>query len=669
MTRRNGRHRLRALPAGIGLLALTGACASIGNPSGGPRDEDPPRYVRSNPAPGSTNFNGNRINIEFDEIVTVQDAMTKVVVSPPGASTPRVSSQGRRVTVELNDTLQPNTTYTVDFANSIQDNNEGNPLQGFTFTFSTGPQIDTLRISGMVLSADALEPQQGMLVGIHPAEADTAFTTARFSRMAKTDDRGRFTIYGLRPGDYRVYALADMDGDLRYANPEEDLAFYPITVSPSAERIETTDTIFNLLTGEVDSVKTRMRTRHLPNDLLLRSFNVGRRQQFIEKYERPDSARILLRFNAAADSLPRVWPAGQPALWEGVVAEHSATNDTITYWLPPALASRDTLSLAVSYLRADSVGRMTDVADTLSLITPRRKAVKDDKKEKAKKSRNGGEETDTTPKRLPSPLTLEMAGSSTHEVYLPVWIDFSRPLARLDTAAIHLEERLDTVWTPVAAPYAVSMDNPLSPRRLTLDAPWEYGRKYRIVADTLAAADIYGAVSDPWTVEFSARAENEYSTLTLSILGLPDTIPAYVDLLDRSENVVRRAPVSDGKAYMPYLAAGKYYARVSLDYDGDGKYTTGDYAAGRQPEPSFYCPKAINVRKNWDADQTWDVFAIPVDTQKPSAIKKNKPEQGKNRQPENEEENEEDDGTYDPDYNPFDPNSRKRTYGSESTRL
>ena len=171
---------------------LIASCASIGNPSGGPRDEDPPRFVRANPAQGSVNVDRKRIDIEFDELVNVKDAFQKVVVSPTSKSVPRVSSLGKKVTVQFNDSLLPNTTYTIDFANSIEDNNENNKLQGFTYSFSTGPTLDTLQISGMVLSADALEPQQGMLVGVYSNLADSAFSTLPFERVAKTDAEADF---------------------------------------------------------------------------------------------------------------------------------------------------------------------------------------------------------------------------------------------------------------------------------------------------------------------------------------------------------------------------------------------------------------------------------------------------------------------------------------------
>ncbi len=638
----------------VGMMTalLLAACASIGNPSGGPRDEDPPRPVRANPAKGTLGFSGNRITIDFNELVNVKDPTTKVVVSPPSAMIPRVSSQGRRVSVEFRDTLLPNTTYTIDFGNAIEDNNEGNKLQGFTYTFSTGEEIDTMRISGMVLDALTLEPQQGILVGAYTDLGDSAFVSRRFERVAKTDDRGRFTIYGLKGVPYRVYALNDMDGDMKYANPEEDLAFLPISVTPTSERVEVTDTIFNLLTGAVDTTIQRMRTRYLPNDLLLRSYNSGRRQQFVAQYQRPDSARILLRFNTAAPAPPVIDIVGRSEESSLMMPELNATNDTITYWLPPALAAVDTLRLSVGYARLDSLAHPVQVYDTLSLITPRRKAQKE---EKASDKKKGEEET----KRPPSLMTMHLAGGSQVNVGAPVTVEFSRPVAVLDTLAIKVEEKVDTLWAPLSLPLRMELPDSTSPRRMRLLAPWAYGTTYRILADTLAVTDIYGVASDPWSQEFSIPAENEYGTLKLNIRGVPDSIPAYVDLLDKSESVVRRAPVEGGVAYMPDLRGGKYYLRLVIDSDGDGRWTPGDFENGRLPEVAFYCPKLVNVRKNWDSEQDWDVFATAVDEMKPYAIKKNRPERIKGEkdpaqlQEEEEEAAAEEEARRTGNYNPF----------------
>ncbi|MDE7159654.1 MAG: Ig-like domain-containing protein [Muribaculaceae bacterium] len=645
------------------LALLLAACASMGNPSGGPRDEDPPRFVKATPPSGTRDFTGSRITLEFNELINVKDAFTKVVVSPPSASVPRVSSQGRRVTVDFRDTLLPNTTYSIDFANSIEDNNEGNKLSSFTYTFSTGPDLDTLRVSGMVLDALTLEPRQGILVGLHSDTTASAFTTSRFERMAKTDDRGRFTIYGLKAVPYRIYALEDKDGDMKYANPEEDLAFTMTTVTPWAERIQTTDTIFNLLTGAVDTVKTRMRTLYLPNDILLRSFNSGRRQQFVENYERLDSTRIHIRLNTPEDRLPAITFPDLPDITGALVRENSATRDTLTWWLPPALVSTDTIRAAIHYERLDSLSMPYAVSDTLRFITSRpRPAAKNS--DKTKKDAEGKDAPKAeTPQ---SPLLVSRVGSSERDVYAPVLLDFSRPVVHLDTTAIRVEVKADTLWQPLPSPPAISMADTLQPRRLKIEYPWAYGSQYRVSVDTLAAMDMYGDMSRPASIEFSTRPEEYYSSLTLTLKGLPDGVPALVQLLDASEKLIRAVPVSGGRAYLPYLPAGKYYPRVLIDHDGDGKWTPGDYAAGRLPETAYYSPKAINLRSNWDTEQEWDVFSINIDQMKPYAILKNKPERVKGsedpmkRQQDEEDAAAEEEARRTGNYNPFEQSGKRR---------
>ncbi|MDE6682795.1 MAG: Ig-like domain-containing protein, partial [Muribaculaceae bacterium] len=203
------RSLLLSLSSAVSFVTLV-SCANIGNPSGGPRDEDPPVFISADPAPGSVNVNKTRMTLTFNELVNVKDAFSKVVVSPVGKSVPKVMSLGKKVTVTF-DSIQPNTTYTIDFADAIEDNNESNQLQGFSYTFSTGEEIDTLRISGMVLDARNMEPQQAMIVGVTANNADSAFTKLPLLRVAKTDDQGRFTIRGLKEGSYRVYALGDKD--------------------------------------------------------------------------------------------------------------------------------------------------------------------------------------------------------------------------------------------------------------------------------------------------------------------------------------------------------------------------------------------------------------------------------------------------------------------------
>ena len=650
------------LPANLIMLGLLmAACASIGNPSGGPRDEEPPKFVRATPAPGSVNVSRDRIDIEFNEIVNVKDAFTNVVVSPISKSVPRVSSLGRRISVQFTDTLLPNTTYTIDFGNSIEDNNESNKLQGFTYTFSTGPELDSLQISGMVLGAQDLEPQQGMLVGVYSNLSDTAFATLPLERIAKTDDRGRFSIKGLSAGNYRIYALADQDNDYKRANPEEAMAFYDFTLSPSAERITASDSVRDLRTGQLDTVLTRERTRFLPNDILLRSFVSDFKPQYLQNYERVDSTRIKFIFNAPSDSLPQLEVVGKETPENWWVLEKSEKNDTLIYWmLPHELIATDSLRIAATYLRPDSTQRLVAGTDTLRFFMPRAKAAKKVEKKDEKREKKEQENDSITPK--PTPLGFKVTSSFAQEVYLPLFMEFDTPLTSLDTTAFHLDIMIDSVWKPVPHEWRPQPVNNSNPRKFMIEYPWAYGTEYRLTVDTLAATGIYGLQTDPLEHKFTVKTEDDYSAITFDITNFTDTVPAFVELLNTSDSPVRRAPVVNGKAVLKYLEPGKYYARIFEDFNGNGVFDTGIYdsIAHVQPDLAYYYPKMITIKKNWEKQESWDVFSIPIDMMKPEAIKKNKPEQDKrsrNRNTNNQEEEEEED-YFDPTRNPFDPNDR-----------
>lgn len=654
---------LRYLPLYLITAIIVASCASIGNPSGGPRDEEPPRFVRANPAPGSVNVSAQRVNIEFDELVNVKDAFNKVVVSPPSKSVPRVSSSGKRVTVQFNDTLHPNTTYTIDFGNAIEDNNEANKLQGFTYSFSTGPEIDTLQISGMVLSAESSEPQQGMLVGVYSNLADSAFSTLPFERMAKTDDRGRFSIKGLAPGEYRIYALADVDNDYKRANPEEATAFYDFTLIPSTERVMAVDTLLNLKTGEIDTVIARERTRFLPNDILLRSFESDYKPQFLQKYERRDSTKLSFIFNAPSDSLPELRVVDHEEFEDWFVLERSAHNDTLTYWmLPEKLVAIDSLRISATYLRTDSAKMLSAITDTLRFFLPKgrvNKSTNDDNK-KNKRDKEKEELNDSIVPR-PEPLGFKVTSSSSQEVYLPLFIDFDTPLFELDTLAFHLETMVDTVWTPVSKFWKPERVDSLNPRRFKIEYPWDYSTEYRLTVDTLAATGIYGPVTDPLEHKFKTKSEEDYSALIFNISNFTDTVPAFVELLNTSDKPVRRVPVVGGKAEFKYLTPGKYYARIYEDHNGNGVYDTGNLDTWQQPDLSYYYPKIINIKKNWERSEEWDVFAMAIDMMKPETLKKNKPEADKrsrNRNNTQQLDEEEEEDYFDPTRNPFDPNDR-----------
>lgn len=629
--------------------AVMYSCANIGNPSGGPIDKTPPIFMRSNPTPNAVNVKDRKIEIFFDEIVTLKDPSTKIIVSPAQTEMPRMSALGRKVTVELVDSLLPNTTYTIDFSNSIQDNNEGNAIDNFAFAFSTGSVIDSMRVSGYVLDSRTLEPMQSVVVGLQSNLADSAFHKEKLQRVALTNDRGQFTIRNVSPGSYHIFALKDLDRDYKFGNPTEDIAFLDSIIVPSIGSREAADTVYNDL-NEIDTIMRATRPAYFPNDILLSMFNEDRKSQYLANNLRVDSTRISLTFAAASDTLPSLSIVGRndvPDQW--YTLERSQTNDTLTYWIrPPHLVSADTLMVATTYLRTDTASNLSWGTDTLKFTFQRQKAKK--------KKKN--EETDSLEQiRF---MELHPLANGTQEVYAPLLLQTGTPIERYSREAFHLQRKLqsDTTFYPAEIKSIALRDSTLSRRDLMLKVDWEPGAAYKLAVDSLAMTDIYGLQTKPLKVDFNVRKMEEYGNIVFNIPAVRDS--AIVELLDGTEKIVLRAPVKSHRAELLNLLPGKYYARLFIDRNGNGKYDTGNYDMHLQPEETVYYPGAINLKKNWDVEQTWDIYATPIDKQKPEAIKKNKPERKKWEKVNTEktETDEDEENGFSDFSNPNDPNLR-----------
>lgn len=629
--------------------AVMYSCANIGNPSGGPIDKTPPIFMRSNPTPNAVNVKDRKIEIFFDEIVTLKDPSTKIIVSPAQTEMPRMSALGRKVTVELVDSLLPNTTYTIDFSNSIQDNNEGNAIDNFAFAFSTGSVIDSMRVSGYVIDSRTLEPMQSVVVGLQSNLADSAFHKEKLQRVALTNDRGQFTIRNVSPGSYHIFALKDLDRDYKFGNPTEDIAFLDSIIVPSIGTREAADTVYNDL-NEIDTIMRATRPAYFPNDILLSMFNEDRKSQYLANNLRVDSTRISLTFAAASDTLPSLSIVGRndvPDQW--YTLERSQTNDTLTYWIrPPHLVSADTLMVATTYLRTDTASNLSWGTDTLKFTFQRQKAKK--------KKKN--EETDSLEQiRF---MELHPLANGIQEVYAPLLLQTGTPIERYSREAFHLQRKLqnDTIFYPAEIKSIALRDSTLNRRDLVLKVDWEPGAAYTLAVDSLAMTDIYGLQTKPLKVDFNVRKMEEYGNIVFNITAVRDS--AIVELLDGTEKIVLRAPVKNHRAELLNLLPGKYYARLFIDRNGNGKYDTGNYDMHLQPEETVYYPGAINLKKNWDVEQTWDIYATPIDKQKPEAIKKNKPERKKWEKVNTEktETDEDEENSFSDFSNPNDPNQR-----------
>ena len=641
----------------VAAALLLAACASIGRPEGGPRDMTPPVMVSSTPAPGSVNVSNGRIDIVFDENITLDDPMNKIVVSPPQKKQAQISSNGRRVRITLRDTLRDSTTYTVDLADAVRDLNEGNILDGLAIDFSTGPSIDTLMISGIVFEGRTLEPAQGMIVGVYSTPvADTALTTLPMERITKTNALGRFTIRNLKPGSYRVFAINDLNHDFHW-DRSEDIAFLDRDISPSTMAIEVTDT-FTDAAGN-DSLVTRPATRFLPDDILLTWFNENYKPLYLVKHERPDARRLTLEMSTRSDSLPQLTLLNTvrvgARLDREAVLQSSPGLDSLTYWLrDTTLIGSDTLKIAARYLHTDTLDNITFTTDTLTFAL-----------RQAKKKKKRDEETDSVPKL--EFVNIGISSRQPQDLNMPLLFETSAPTASIDSAGFRIEELVDSVWMPVAAKIPSPPDS-LQPMRLLTEMTWKPKTKYRVTIDSLAVTDIYGNHNRPFVQEVSTHAIEDYAALFFNIGDLgPDS--AIVELLS-SDKPVRLEPVRNGVATFEYVTPGAYYARLFIDRNHNGRWDTGSVADTVQPEDVFYYSKKLNLKKNWDVEQQWNIYETPVDLQKPEDIKKNKPprpkweteeEREKRKKGNNDDEEEE----FDPFMNdPFAPQSPDRLSNS-----
>lgn len=618
-------------------LLLTAACASIGNPDGGRFDETPPRVVGSSPADGAVNVSKRKVQILFDEYIKLEKASEKVVISPPQIEPANVRADGKRVKVDFYDSLRANTTYTIDFSDAIEDNNEGNPMGQYTFSFSTGDVIDTMQVSGRVLNAADLEPIKGIMVGLYPADStwnDTLFRTRPFLRVSRTNGEGRFTIKGVKDGAYRVRALEDKDGDFVFSQKNERVAFDTtvyVTGSFPDVRMDTVwrDSLW------YDSIRVVPYTHYTPDDVLLLAFLEDGQERHLLKTVYPEPTNFTFYFTAPSDSTPRI--KGLNFDERCLVADASLKNDTVTFWVTDtALIHRqDTLSMILSYMETDTLGQLVVTNDTLDL-SPKTTYAKI-AAERSKQIEAWEKDRERRQKKAKKPLPYE------ENPYERTWLEAGfkpsgslapnqnvrylakEPILEVDTTKIHFYVKKDTDWLP--APF-LFMPEERSAQSYMLYAEWEPGQKYRFVMDTAAVVSVLEHESKSVRQEFHVRAVEEYGSIFIHVIS-PDT-GVVVQLLSKNDKVeAQQRTDKEGNADFFFMKPGEYYMRCYVDANGNGQWDTGDYASGLQPERVYYFGKPLPLKAQWDLRQDWDIRAVDVARQKPMAITKQKPDKEK----------------------------------------
>ncbi len=587
------------------LFILSGACAKVSNPSGGPRDRTLPVVLQTIPELGAKNFRGTSITITFNEYVTLNNINDKFMVSPPMKKKPRVYIRSKNVIVYFDEKLKDSTTYTFYFQDAIRDLNEGNTIEDYQFVLSTGPVLDSLSVTGNVYNAFDLETPEKTMVLLYRELADSFVVKHLPDYISRVDLKGYFRINNVKTGIYRLYALKDADNSKNYNLPDEEFAFMnsPIEVTPERNYIPPVIDTMPKIKELPKKKELQTKKETLAQDTIvtigdypLMLFAAEKTNHYLTSSSRPFKYQLIYTLSLPPDSIDFRFSIPESRKGSYFV-ERNRDRDTIKVWLTDStLYSQTQLPTIVDYPFTDTLGNLVNKEDTILM---RFLAPRPTRGTKIKKS------------------TFSFECSVKGGVLKPgqqIFFTSITPFRQPDTSRIEFIQISDSLRPHV--PYSLVRDSSNS-CRYQLKADLEEDKKYVFSVDSAAFGDIYDENSDSTGFNFNVRKADSYSKLTMSIINCKSN--CIIQLLNNTEKVVAETTLtSDGKVVFDLLDAGTYRIKVIYDLNGDGKWTTGNFSKGLEPEPVSYYPQEIILKSGWvlDMDQEWDVGKEYVKPQK-----------------------------------------------------
>ena len=560
---------LPLIPAALvlGAMMFPSGCANTTTPpTGGPKDTIPPVLLKTAPLPGTVNVPTHKTQIKFtfDEYVVVKDP-NNIFLSPPLEKKPKYKMQGKSLVVSFESDLDSNTTYTLDITGAVADNNEGNFFEGFTLVFSTGDQIDSMGMTGLVQDCNTLKPIKGATVLLYKDHADSAVFLHRPNAAAKTDEWGFFSLRNIQDTVYRVYAIRDANNNNIYEPDQESIAFLDEPYRPV--------TVFNdsLYEFKKFNMKDTALCLARKNDVELNVFREKPSKQFIVKKERVGLRTAFLTFMAPGVNIHSMKVKGLPA--EKLISQINPQKDSLELWVNDQRKMPDTLFLDINYDKTDTLGELVPTDETVKLALS-----KEMRAELQKSSQRNVKHEDTIAvfKSVADPTTVEQYGFR---------LEFKYPL---------IQEAWDslTFWSvnprqqEKKEKFKVSRD-PDNLRIYTV-MPTEklmQGFDYHLKIPYRKFRDVNGYYNDSTELKVTLPNDEKLSSISMELSHVGKN-RYIVDLLtEKRDKVVRSFIVeSDQTVLFPYVKAGKYCVRITEDRNSNGLVDTGNVLEHRQPE-------------------------------------------------------------------------------------
>ncbi len=576
-------------------IVIISSCANPGMPTGGAKDTIPPELIKTDPVYKSLNFKNDNVRLTFNEYLTTEAISEELVISPPMLKRPTIRTKSKSLIIDFNEDLKDSTTYSLDFKNSIADNNEKNEFENFRFAFSTGPVFDSLRVSGRLMNAFNLEPVDNGLVLLQKNLHDSAVFRVRPDYIAKSNKEGIFMIDNIAPGKYHLFSIIDKNSNLLYDEGAEEIAYEDSIIVPSAKFVKEIDTIYT----KTDTVIVLGKTLFSPEPVFLRQFTEKIFEQYLKTNKRDTRHKCTFVFNEPVkDSFQLNLIHNDATNWYQI--EQNKNIDSLIVWISDTTVARtDTLLMEVCYLQLDSLKQIYLQKDTVEMTFVDKEAESSSRKKKAKE---GEEEEPVTVVQFSWQPTMS---SSTIELNENFAFIAPEPILLFDSTKILLYLSEDTLKTPLKFKFE---KDTLEYRKYNINYKWVPEENYALEIDSAAALNIFGITSRRLKIKFSARPEDYYGVVSLKLTSVD--IPVIVQLVNNNleEPVVAQKTVDKNETVVfDYLKPDKYKVKVIFDKNRNGIWDTGSYQDKIQPENVLYINEVVKVKSNWENEYSWDL--------------------------------------------------------------